>query len=114
MAGLTIASCGAAATGSDAAVGDAAAAFSLPSVAARCAMPLERSTHTLDIVDPVPVLALSRGTHDLGLAYVARSPYPRLAHLFFQRLALDGSLVGDPIALGPVDMTTPARSQEFC
>jgi len=108
MAGLAIVSCGGAAPSSDVGSGDGGTMFSLPTVAARCAMPGDRSTHTLSIVDPVPVLALARGARDLGLVYVARTPFPRLAHFFFQRLTLDGSVVGDPIVLGPIDMTTPA------
>jgi len=74
---------------------------------ARCATPTARSTRMLSTTDPVPVLAIARGSSDLAIAYVDRPMLPRLAHLTLQHVALDGTITGDPVVIGPVDQEIP-------
>lgn len=74
---------------------------------AACDAPSDHATAVLRLPDGAPVLALARGTADLGLVYVLRPPWPLLAHFVFQRLALDGSALGDPVTLSPVDQSIP-------
>ncbi len=99
--------CGGGSTANDAAAIDAGPTYTLPAVAARCAAPADRSTRMLAVTDPVPVLALARGTTDLGLAYVARTAFPQLAHFELQRLTTAGATIGAPIVMSPVDMAIP-------
>lgn len=72
-----------------------------------CDAPSDHATTVLRLSDGAPVMALARGEHDLGLVYVLRPPWPLLAHFVFQRLALDGSVLGDPATLSPVDQSIP-------
>lgn len=90
---LALAACGGAPDGHDA--------------PARCATPTALSTRTLGATTPVPVLAIARGTSDLAIAYVDRPMLPRLAHLTLQHVALDGTIAGEPIVIGPVDQEIP-------
>jgi hypothetical protein len=77
------------------------------SAQARCATPSDRATTVISLSDPAPVLALARGELDLGLVYVLRPPWPALAHFVFQRLTLEGALLGAPLILSPVDQSIP-------
>lgn len=92
----------------DGVVNDAARVpWALPAVVSRCAAPSDRATRRLSVTDSVPQLAIARGASDLGLAYIVRPTPPALAHLDFQRLALDGTPTGTPVRLGPIDMSVP-------
>lgn len=77
------------------------------SAQARCATPADRVTTVISLADPAPVLALAGGESDLGLVYVLRPPWPALAHFVFQRLTLEGAVLGAPLTLSPVDQSVP-------
>lgn len=93
----------------DAGLDASSSPFVLPTVAARCSAPADRSSSALAVTDAVPELALARGDTDLALAYVVRAASPALAHFDLQRLTSAGAPTGAAISLGPVDMAIPGQ-----